>query len=181
MIGALGDLKKASIAALRQLTTFEVEVQRKIKAENDYYEQVMRVTNKRAEDTWKAEQPWHFEQEVKKFVHANANVDVKKIGPKLITLLDDTKKGWADRDKMYEKLVSDTQTTLRDNRKKLELERSEIKKLRNQLQTLSSAPSNKEMLNFFVTYARQVNEEHGKKKKKNDSKETNEDKTEDPN
>lgn len=152
--------QKAATAALAQLSTYEIEVQRKIKAENDYYEKAMDAASARVEELWDNEQPFQFEQEAKKFAFSNLKVSAAKMGPKIIKLMEDTRKSWAARDTKYESLLTGTQKTLQDNRKKLEFERGKIKTLRNKLQVLSAARSNKETLALTIAFAKLVKEKY---------------------
>ncbi len=152
--------QKAATAALVQLTTFEVEVQRKIKAENDFYEAALNVASKQIERLWKNEQRFEFQEQANKFAETNNNLNAAQIGPKLVTFMVEIKTSWAARDMGYESLLSGTQKQLRDNRKKLELERGKIKILRGKMQVLSAARTDRETLVLMIAFAKQVKEKY---------------------
>lgn len=154
--------QKAATAALSQLNTLELEIQRKIKAENDYYEQAMDVATARVVELWDAEQPFEFEKQAKQFTAKNLKVSADKLGPKLIDLTEEMKMAWMARDREYETLLTGTQSTLRENRRKLEVERAKVRTLSNKLTNLSAARSDQDMLVFAVAYVRQVKKEYDK-------------------
>ncbi len=152
--------QKAATAALVQLTTFEIEVQRKIKAENDFYEAALNVASKQIENLWKSEQRFEFQEQTDNFFERNKSLTAAQIGPKLVTIMDSIKTSWAKRDMDYESLLSGTQKLLRDNRKKLELERGKIRVLRGKMQVLSAARTDRETLVLMIAFARQVKEKY---------------------
>lgn len=158
--GTTPTAQKAATAALLQLSKYEIEVQRKITGEENYYEQAMRAATERVVDLWDNEQPWQFEQIAKKFASDNLKTPVDTLGLKLVMLMESTKSSWAERDKNYESLLTDTQKTLRNNRKNLEQEMGKITTLRNKLQTLSAARTNQEMLVLTIAFSRQIKKEY---------------------
>ena len=152
--------QKAATAALVQLTAYEVEIQRKIKAENDFYESALNNASKQAERLWKSEQRFEFLEEAEDFAESNSSLSAPQIGPKLVTLMDAMKTSWETRDMSYETLLIGTQSKLRENRTKLEQERGKIRTLRGRLQVLSAAPTDREMLVLMIAFAKQVKEKY---------------------
>jgi hypothetical protein len=152
--------QKAATAALIQLTTYEVEVQRKIKAENDFYEAALNVASKQIERLWKSEQRFEFLEQADDFAERNNSLNATQIGPNLVVFMDGIKTSWAQRDTDYESLLSGTQKQFRSNRKKLELERGKIKILRGKLQVLSAARTDRETLVLMIAFAKQVKEKY---------------------
>lgn len=152
--------QKAATAALVQLTTYEVEVQRKINAENAFYEAALNVASKQVERLWKSEQRFEFLEQADDFAERNNSLNAAQIGPKLVTFMDNIKTSWAKRDMGYESLLSGTQKQLRDNRKKLELERGKIRILRGKMQVLSAARTDQETLVLMIAFAKQVKEKY---------------------
>lgn len=152
--------QKAATAALVQLTTYEVEVQRKINAENAFYEAALNVASKQVERLWKSEQRFEFLEQADDFAERNNSLNAAQIGPKLVTFMDNIKTSWAKRDMGYESLLSGTQKQLRDNRKKLELERGKIRILRGKMQVLSAARADQETLVLMIAFAKQVKEKY---------------------
>jgi hypothetical protein len=147
---------KTATASLAQLVAYETEVTQKIRAENDYYTDVMDASAKRVLRLWTDEQPFKFEQQAKAFAVQNAGVAEEQLGPKLVAFMDQSIQSWRIRDQGYEELLASTQQTLRDNRQKLALELGQIRSLRGTLQNLSEARSTKEMLLLAIAFAGEV-------------------------
>jgi hypothetical protein len=152
--------QKAAGAALAQLGTYEVEVQRKIKAENDYYEAAMDAASQRVEELWEAEQPFQFEKAARSLTQSDLKTPADRLGPRLIRMMETLKDGWVKRDTKYAALLAETEKTLLENRRKLELERGKIRILRNKLKTLGTQRSNKEMLALSIAFAKEVKEKY---------------------
>ncbi|MHC4270027.1 MAG: hypothetical protein ACYSTS_16405 [Planctomycetota bacterium] len=155
-----GTAQRTATSALAQIATYEREVGRKIKTENDYYEGAMDVATQDIVDLWNNEQAFKFEQEAKAFWEANKSTNVNQIGPKLVSHFNSTLKSWAKRDTDYEQLLTETRKTLVDNRKKLTIEMDKIKRLRTKLQALSEPRSNEEMLKLLVAFGRAAKEHY---------------------
>lgn len=156
-----GTAEKAASTALTQLSLYDRDVNAKIRAESDYYEQAMTAAQLRINDLWENEQPFRFEQEGKAFAMSNAGLSPEAAAAKLPDLLNTFITSWARRDAEYATLLATTVATLNENRKKLEVEQAKIAQLRNKLMTLSEAASDKEMLKLAIGFARETNEKLG--------------------
>jgi len=156
-----GTAEKAASTALTQLSIYDRDVNAKIRAESDYYEQVMTAAQLRINDLWANEQPFRFAQEGKSFATSNLGISSTAAETKLPGLLTSFITSWARRDAEYVALLGNTIKTLNENRRKLEVEQAKIAQLRNKLMTLSEAASDKEMLKLAIGFARETNEKLG--------------------
>jgi hypothetical protein len=150
--------EKAASTALTQLSIYDRDVNAKIRAESDYYEQVMTAAQLRINELWENEQPFRFEQEGKSFAMSNLGISSAAAETKLPGLVTSFITSWARRDSEYVALLASTVKTLNESRRKLEVEQAKIAQLRNKLMTLSEAASDKEMLKLAIGFARETNE-----------------------
>jgi len=152
----VGTAEKVATTGLVHLTQYEEQIARKIRAESDYYDQVLNNATLRVNELWSNEQPFKLEQDSKRFAAAAARSKAEDIGPRLRTFVEETLKSWAARDDQYVALVSEVTTTLLNNEKSLEMEKTRIAELRNKLQTLAQAASDKELLQLAISFARET-------------------------
>ena len=153
---ATSTAEKTAATALSHLATYERDVHAKVRAESDYYEEVMTNAASRITDLWKSQQPASLEEELRRFAADNVDETAVGVGPRLPPFLETTLRSWADRDREYEALLAETLKTLADNRRKLEVEQAKISELRNKLQPLSEVASDKEMLKILIGFARET-------------------------
>ena len=153
---ATSTAEKTAATALSHLATYERDVHAKVRAESDYYEEVMTNAASRITDLWKSRQPASLEEELRRFAADNVDETAVGVGPRLPPFLETTLRSWADRDREYEALLAETLKTLADNRRKLEVEQAKISELRNKLQPLSEVASDKEMLKILIGFARET-------------------------
>jgi len=153
---ATSTAEKTAATALSHLATYERDVHAKVRAESDYYEEVMTNAASRITDLWKSQQPASLEEELRRFAADNVDETAVGVGPRLPPFLETTLRSWADRDREYETLLAETLKTLADNRRKLEVEQAKISELRNKLQPLSEVASDKEMLKILIGFARET-------------------------
>ncbi len=148
----------AASTAISQLEIYDREVGAKIRAENDYYENVMSAAETRINELWTNEQPFRFEQECQAFAKSNVGLSAAAADTKLADLFNTVMNAWARRDADYADLIADTNKVLSENRRKLEMEQAKISQLRNKLMTLSEAASDKEMLKLAIGFVRETKE-----------------------
>ena len=153
---ATSTAEKTAATALSHLATYERDVHAKVRAESDYYEEVMTNAASRITDLWKSRQPASLEEELRRFAADNVDETAVGVSPRLPPFLETTLRSWADRDREYEALLAETLKTLADNRRKLEVEQAKISELRNKLQPLSEVASDKEMLKILIGFARET-------------------------
>jgi hypothetical protein len=153
---ATSTAEKTAATALSHLATYERDVHAKVRAESDYYEAIMADSTARIIDLWKSRQPAVLTEELRRFAADNLDSSADEIGPRLAPLLESTLREWAERDAEYETLLAETLRTLAANRRKLEVEQAKIAELRNKLQPLSEAASDKEMLKILIGFARET-------------------------
>jgi hypothetical protein len=153
---ATSTAEKTAATALSHLATYERDVHAKVRAESDYYEEVMTNAASRITDLWKSRQPASLEEELRRFAADNVDETAVGVGPRLPPFLETTLRSWADRDREYEALLAETLKTLAANRRKLEVEQAKISELRNKLQPLSEVASDKEMLKILIGFARET-------------------------
>jgi murein L,D-transpeptidase YcbB/YkuD len=148
--------EKAASVALGQLDIYDRDIGAKIRAESNYYEEVMAAARANTSDLWRNEQPARFEQEAKAFTRANQRFSAEAADAELADLLKAFMTSWARRDAEYAALLGDTVRVLNDNRKKLEVEQARIGQLRGKLMTLSEAASDKEMLKLAIGFVKET-------------------------
>lgn len=148
--------EKAASMALSQLDIYDRDIGTKIRAESNYYEEVMAAARANTSDLWRNEQPARFEQEAKAFTRANQNLSAEAADAQLADLLKTFMVSWSRRDADYAALLADTVQVLNDNRKKLEVEQAKISQLRSKLMTLSEAASDKEMLKLAIGFVKET-------------------------
>ena len=153
---ATSTAEKTAATALSHLATYERDVHAKVRAESDYYEEVMTNAASRITDLWKSRQPASLEEELRRFAADNVDETAVGVSPRLPPFLETTLRSWADRDREYEALLAETLKTLADNRRKLEVEQAKISELCNKLQPLSEVASDKEMLKILIGFARET-------------------------
>jgi len=161
MLAACGTTtaEKVATTALTQLTSYERDVLAKVKAESDYYERVMDNASARINELWDNEQPFRLEQEVKDFVLDNLTTPAGQLPPRLVKFLDASMQAWASRDEGYETLLADTMKSLADRRKILDVENARIAQLRNKLEILSQARSDREMLTLAIGFVKETKDQ----------------------
>jgi len=148
--------EKAASMAMSQLDIYDRDIGAKIRAESNYYEEVMAAARANTSDLWRNEQPARFEQEAKAFTRANQNLSAEAADAQLADLLKTFMFSWSRRDADYVALLADTVQVLNDNRKKLEVEQAKISQLRSKLMTLSEAASDKEMLKLAIGFVKET-------------------------
>jgi hypothetical protein len=148
--------EKTATTALGQLTTYQRDVNGKVRAESDYYEKVAGNAAMRIKELWDNEQPFRLEQAVRAFSTENAGTPADQLASRLLRFFDEATKAWAERDEGYEQLLAETAKVLADRRKALEMDKARITQLKNKLQTLSVARSDREMLNLAIGFVRET-------------------------
>lgn len=148
--------EKAASMAMSQLDIYDRDIGAKIRAESNYYEEVMAAARANTSDLWRNEQPARFEQEAKAFTRANQNLSAEAADAQLADLLKTFIVSWSRRDADYAALLADAVQVLSDNRKKLEVEQAKISQLRSKLMTLSEAASDKEMLKLAIGFVKET-------------------------
>ncbi len=145
--------------AVNKLSVYELQVGAKIKAENDYYDNVMESATDRINSLRKEKLPYDFKKTTKKFAEENSGKNAVEIASRIVVFIEKSKNEWKEQSDVYSDLMKNTQESLKSNRTNLELENAKIKKLKNKLRALSGARSQREMLQLLVTFARQVKTE----------------------
>ncbi len=148
--------EKAASTALSQLDVYDRDISRKLRAESDYYEEVMTAGRANITDLWTNQQPQRFETEGRAFAKANQGISVDGADAQLADLLQNFITSWSRRDAEYMALLTETVATLNENRKKLEVEQAKINQLRSKLMTLSEAASDKEMLKLIIGFVKET-------------------------
>lgn len=146
----------AAVTAVNHVSIYEQEVGAKIKAESDYYDNVMNNAASRINRLREDEQPHKLELEAKKFAKQNSGKTADAIAPMIVSLMESSMKSWAKRDADYVQLMAKMQADLEKSQKVLALEKAKIKQLKNKLSALSEARSQKEMLILMVSFAKEV-------------------------
>lgn len=153
---ATSTAEKTAATALSHLATYERDVHAKVRAENDFYESVLKDASERIVDLWKGQQPAQLDEELGRFGADNLDAAAEALAPRLPAFLEATRQAWAGRDQEYQSLLADTLRTLTDSRRKLEVEQAKIAELRNKLQPLSEVASDREMLKILIGFARET-------------------------
>src|SRR5262249_7863055 len=148
--------EKTASTALGQLDVYDRDISRKLRAESDYYEEVMGAARANINDLWKNQQPQRFEAEGRAFARANQGISVDAVDARLADLLQSFMTSWSRRDAEYMALLAETVATLNENRKKLEVEQAKINQLRSKLMTLSEAASDKDMLTLIIGFVKET-------------------------
>jgi hypothetical protein len=146
----------AASQAADQLVTLQVSINAKIKAENRYYDDALRLTQEEL-GNWRADSRIQMLQENRAaFLQKNTNKRANKLKGNLVKLIESTISDWRKQEAERDKLQTDLNTTLAESRKKISYETGKIQALRGKLSVLGESRSNAELFKFVVSYAKEV-------------------------
>jgi hypothetical protein len=149
---------KAATLALEQLTKYETDVALKIRAENDYYDEVTRNAVARINRLRADEQDSKLAAFGRAFAERNAGAGAESVATSLPDLFDSAIEQWAAREEGYEQLLARSTGTLADSRKRLEMEQAKIRELKTKLQALREPGTTLDMLKLAIAFGKEVKE-----------------------
>jgi hypothetical protein len=147
---------KASSLALDQIGRYEVDVNRKVRAENDYYDEVVDNAVKRINRLREGEQDTKLKALAREFAESHRSSDTTAIAKDLPLFLTTAIGDWAAREGAYEVLITKTQVTLSTNRKRLEVEQAKVQELKVKLRALSEPGTTFDMLKLAIAFGQEV-------------------------
>jgi len=147
---------KASTLALDQIGRYEVDVNRKVRAENDYYDEVVDNAVKRINRLREGEQDTKLKALAREFAETHKSSDVTSIARDLPLFFTTAITEWAAREGAYEALLTKTQATLSANRKRLDVEQAKVQELKVKLRALSEPGTTFDMLKLAIAFGQEV-------------------------
>jgi hypothetical protein len=147
---------KASSLALDQIGRYEVDVNRKVRAENDYYDEVVDNAVKRINRLREGEQDTKLKALAREFAESHRSFDTTAIAKDLPLFLTTAIGDWAAREGAYEVLITKTQVTLSTNRKRLEVEQAKVQELKVKLRALSEPGTTFDMHQLAIAFGQEV-------------------------
>ncbi len=147
---------KATSLALDQLARYEADVNAKVRVESDYYDQVMENAVKRINRLRESEHDVKLKDLAKAFGERHKGSDAASIKAPLSEFFEAALNDWAGREAEYEKLVTTTQNTLLNNRKKLEVEKEKLGQLKVKLRALGEPQTTVDMLKLMIAFSKEV-------------------------
>lgn len=147
---------KAATLAVDQLSRYEIDVNAKIRVENDYYDQVMENAVDRINRLRESEHDVKLTALAREFAKDHERSDQADIERDVPGFFAVARKDWGDREREYEQLTAKTQATLAENRKKLEIEQAKIGQLKAKLRALNEPQSTADMLKLAIAFAKEA-------------------------
>lgn len=147
---------KASTLALDQIGRYEVDVNRKVRTENDYYDEVIANAVKRINRLREGDQDTKLKALARDFAENHKSSTATAIAKDLPLFFTTAITEWAAREGAYETLIAKTQATLSANRKRLEFEQAKIQELKVKLRALSEPGTTFDMLKLAVAFGQEV-------------------------
>jgi hypothetical protein len=147
---------KASTLALDQIGRYEADVNKKVRAEHDYYDEVVDNAVARINRLREGEQDTKLKALAREFAEAHKSSDAASIAKDLPTFFTAAVTEWAAREGVYELLITKTQTTLSTNRKRLDVEQAKVQELKVKLRALSEPGTTFDMLKLAIAFGKEV-------------------------
>jgi hypothetical protein len=151
---------ETAVAAHRQLMTTTEQMDHKIRAENRYFDDIARLITESSTRSRSVDLDLFVTQHSREFVTDRDAADVNT--PEVEELMRRAANEWAQADQSRQDLMASIRNEMRDGRQKLELARSEIKRLDNNLLVLAKSRDKRELFKFLTEYAKAAKAEYDK-------------------
>jgi hypothetical protein len=147
---------KASTLALDQIGQYEADVNKKVRVENDYYDEVIDNAVARINRLRESEQDTKLKALAREFAEGHKSSDPAAIAKDLPPFFTSAVNEWAAREGAYELLITKTQATLSTNRKRLDVEQAKVQELKVKLRALGEPGTTFDMLKMAVAFGQEV-------------------------
>lgn len=147
--------QRAAETAMVRLDTYAAEVQRKVDAEDKYYDDISRQISVQGARLRESKQPAWFRKEAARYAVANAGKDAAAIANTLPNTMKSFRRGWERIDTEFDTLRHELAEALEKNRRAIIVEQDKIAKVRAKLAALRKSSDTEAMLDFLVAVAKE--------------------------
>lgn len=152
---ASGRLMESSArSAADRLTALQAEIQRKINAEDAYYDEVLDNARGDLQRTRESALDQQLEQQARLFLTQPNRPPVS--GPVLATYMQTVVTGWSESETQRQNLLDEVTRELTSGRRQLDANAARVATLRNRLRSLGEARSRKQLAAFVFEFSEQT-------------------------
>ena len=149
-------LQIAAQAAGDEVEALELEIRRKIVAENSYYDRAFRFTMEDFERGREDELLVLLLRESEDFADSHVNAQAERLAGDLLKFMNSFVADWGRREQNRRKIIEQTADRLAKSRQELRFEEARIRALKNRLRALGDSRSTKEQMVFLIGYSKEV-------------------------